>query len=95
MDRPAPVPEGLRIELVLGEQIPTDARMAVDLSTGRYQVVARRPGDGRVLRESALGVSGAAVQSVEIGRAEVDAAPGTSREALVEAVEAAGFDVVG
>ncbi|MEM6285697.1 MAG: heavy metal-associated domain-containing protein [Bacteroidota bacterium] len=38
-------------------------------------------------------VDGAVVRSVEIDRAEVDAAPGTSREALVEAVEAAGFDV--
>lgn len=47
------------------------------------------------VREALQGVSGAAVQSVEIGRAEIDAAPGTSREALVEAVEAVGFDVVG
>ena len=47
------------------------------------------------VREALQHVSGAAVRSVEIGRAEVDAAPGTPRAALVEAVEAAGFDVVG
>lgn len=47
------------------------------------------------VREALQGVSGAAVESVEIGRAEVNAAPGTSREQLVEAVEAVGFDVVG
>ena len=47
------------------------------------------------VREALQGVSGAAVESVEIGRAEVNAAPGTSREQLVEAVEAVGFDGVG
>lgn len=47
------------------------------------------------VREALQGVSGAAVESVEIGRAEVNAAPGTSRDALVEAVEGVGFDVVG
>lgn len=46
------------------------------------------------VRDALQGVSGAAVQSVEIGRAEVDAAPGTTREQLVEAIEGAGFDVV-
>ncbi|WP_420455008.1 heavy-metal-associated domain-containing protein [Rubrivirga sp.] len=46
--------------------------------------------------ETALGgVSGAIVESVEIGRAVVDAGPEATRERLVEAVEAAGFDVVG
>ncbi len=46
--------------------------------------------------EAALvGVSGAVVRSVEIGRAEVDAGPETTRERLVEAIEGAGFDVVG
>ena len=46
------------------------------------------------VRNALQGVSGAAVQSVEIGRAEIDAAPGTTRAQLVEAVEGAGFDVV-
>ena len=39
------------------------------------------------------GVAGAEVREVEVGRAVVDAAPGTTREALAEAVEDAGFDV--
>lgn len=47
------------------------------------------------VREALQGVSGAVVEAVEVGRAEVNAAPGTPREALVEAVEAAGFEVVG
>ena len=41
------------------------------------------------------GVSGAIVETVEIGRAVVDAGPEATREMLVDAVEAAGFDVVG
>ena len=49
----------------------------------------------RSVREALEGVSNAAVRSVEIGRAEVDAGPEATRERLVEAVEAVGFDVVG
>ncbi len=46
--------------------------------------------------ENALaGVSGAIVESVEVGRARVDAGPEATREQLVGAVEAAGFDVAG
>ncbi|MGB3542251.1 heavy-metal-associated domain-containing protein [Rubrivirga sp.] len=46
--------------------------------------------------QSALeGVSGAAVQTVEIGRATVDAGPEATRELLVAAVEDAGFTVTG
>ncbi len=48
----------------------------------------------RSVREALGDVSGATVESVEIGRAEVTAAPGTTRAQLVEAVEAVGFDVV-
>ncbi len=40
-------------------------------------------------------VSGAIVESVEIGQARVDAGPEATRPMLVAAVEAAGFDVVG
>jgi copper chaperone CopZ len=47
------------------------------------------------VREALAGVSNAVVQSVEIGRAAVDAGPEATREQLVEAVEAVGFDVVG
>ena len=47
------------------------------------------------VRSALEGVSNAAVRSVEIGRAEVDAGPEATRAMLVEAVEGAGFDVVG
>jgi copper chaperone CopZ len=47
------------------------------------------------VREALAGVSNAVVQSVEIGRATVDAGPEATREQLVGAVEAVGFDVVG
>ena len=45
------------------------------------------------VRSALDGVSGAEVREVEVGRAVVEAAPGTTREALAEAVEAVGFDV--
>ena len=45
------------------------------------------------VRSALEGVSGAEVREVEIGRAVVDAAPGTTREALADAVDAVGFDV--
>ena len=69
-----------------------------DLAPDRHTEVLRIEGmscDHCVasVRDALGGVSGAAVQSVEIGRAEVNAAPGTTREQLIEAVEAAGFDV--
>ena len=40
-------------------------------------------------------VSNATVQSVDIGRAEVDAGPEATRERLTEAIEDAGFTVTG
>ena len=45
------------------------------------------------VRRALDGVSGAEVREVEIGRAVVEAAPGTTRAALAEAVEAAGYGV--
>ena len=47
------------------------------------------------VRSALEGVSNAVVTTVEVGRAEVDAGPEATRAQLVEAVEAAGFDVVG
>ena len=47
------------------------------------------------VREALAGVSGAVVEDVEIGRPRVDAGPEAPRDMLVEAVEAAGFEVVG
>ena len=46
--------------------------------------------------ESALAeVSGAVVESVEVGQARVDAGPEATREQLVQAIEDAGYAVVG
>ena len=45
------------------------------------------------VRSALSGVSGAEVREVEVGRAVVEAAPGTTRAALADAIEAAGFDV--
>ena len=49
----------------------------------------------RAVREALDDVSGAVVESVEVGRAVVDAGPEASRGALVEAVEGAGYAVTG
>ena len=49
----------------------------------------------RAVREALEGVSGAVVESVEVGRATVDAGPEATRADLVEAVEGAGYAVTG
>ena len=47
------------------------------------------------VREALEGVSGAVVESVEVGRATVDAGPEASRDQLVEAIQDAGYTVTG
>ena len=47
------------------------------------------------VRGALADVQNAVVESVEIGTARVDAGPEATREILIEAVEAVGFDVVG
>lgn len=47
------------------------------------------------VRNALADVPGTVVQSVEIGRASVDAGPEATRETLVEAIEAEGYAVVG
>lgn len=47
------------------------------------------------VRSALEGVSGAAVESVDVGRAVVDAGPEATREMLVAAVEDAGYTVSG
>lgn len=47
------------------------------------------------VRDALADVSGAAVESVEIGRAEVNAGPEATRDDLVAAVEGAGYTVTG
>ena len=54
LDRPAEPPPTLRMYLVAGDAIPTESRIAVDRAGGAVRVAARAPGDGTVLRSSAL-----------------------------------------
>jgi hypothetical protein len=54
LDRPAEPPPTLRLHLVAGDAIPTKSRIEVDRESGALMVVARAPGDGKVLRSSAL-----------------------------------------
>ena len=54
LDRPAPRPDSLALKLIAGDAEPTPARMIVDRSTGALDVLDTAPGDGTVLRSSAL-----------------------------------------
>ena len=54
LDRPAPRPDSLALKLIAGDAEPTPARMRVDRSTGRLEHLDTAPGDGTVLRSSAL-----------------------------------------
>jgi hypothetical protein len=47
-------PRGLDLRLVAGDAAPTAARVAVNRASGALRVVATAPGDGTVLRTSAL-----------------------------------------
>lgn len=55
LDRQAPPPpDHLKLYLVAGDAVPTAAAARIDAGTGRIEVTARAPGDGTVLRTSAL-----------------------------------------
>ncbi len=49
----------------------------------------------RAVREALEGVSGAVVETVEQGRAVVDAGPEATRDHLAEAIGQAGYTVTG
>ena len=49
----------------------------------------------RAVREALEGVSGAVVETVEQGRAVVDAGPEATRDQLADAVREAGYTVTG
>lgn len=51
---PASPPSRLDLALIAGDSTPTLARMAVDRMTGSLSELDTAPGDGRVLRSSAL-----------------------------------------
>ncbi len=54
LDRPAPAPQGLQLFLLAGDSVPTARAVEVDPTSGRLRVVVEAPGDGSVLRSSAL-----------------------------------------
>jgi len=53
MFQPHP-PPGLSLTLIAGDAKPTIAVMSADMKTGQIKVVKKAPGDGIVLRTSAL-----------------------------------------
>lgn len=54
LDAPATPPRGLRLHLFAGDAKPTPAVVAVDGATGKLAVRDHGPGDGTVLRSSAI-----------------------------------------
>ncbi len=56
MDVPAELPHGVSMYLIVGDAEPTPAVVEVDagVASGKLRVIERRPGDGKVLRASAL-----------------------------------------
>jgi hypothetical protein len=54
MDRPATIPPGTELMVVAGDAMPTTERYAVNPANGAIVQVATAPGDGLVLRDSAL-----------------------------------------
>ena len=54
IDRPATPPDGLDLYLFAGDAKSTEAKITVNKKTGRLKVTAYAPGDGTVLRSSAL-----------------------------------------
>lgn len=54
LDMPASPPKGLRLHLFAGDATPTPAVLAVDRATGKLTIQSQGPGDGTVLRSSAI-----------------------------------------
>ncbi len=54
LDRPATPPPSLHIHLFVGDDIPTEAALAVHPATGERTRLQLAPGDGRVTRRSVL-----------------------------------------
>ena len=54
LDVRASPPAGLSLYLIAGDAVPTSAVVAVDTDSGVVNVVKQAPGDGTVLRSSAL-----------------------------------------
>ena len=54
LDRPASPPENLHLLLVAGDADDTAERISIDSKTGEVDIMDFAPGDGTVLRSSAL-----------------------------------------
>jgi len=54
LDRPGSPPEDLHLYLVAGDAVPTSEVVAVHPTTGKLRIIEQGPGDGSVLRSSAL-----------------------------------------
>ncbi len=54
LDRPAVAPAGTELYLIVGDARSTDAVLAIEMQNGALEVFRQGPGDGRVLRSSAL-----------------------------------------
>ena len=54
LDVPAAPPENIRLHLIAGDAVETPAIVGVDPETGKIRVAGTGPGDGTVLRSSAL-----------------------------------------
>ena len=54
MDRPAEAPERLEMFLVAGDAVSTPSRVSIRSADGSVKVIEHGPGDGLVLRSSAL-----------------------------------------
>jgi len=54
LDVPASSPEGLTLSLIAGDALSTPAVVSVNRSNGEIELIERGPGDGIVLRSSAL-----------------------------------------
>ncbi len=54
LDQPATPPAGTQLFLIAGSAEPTPSLVGVDAATGELTVLERAPGDGSVLRSSAL-----------------------------------------
>jgi lecithin:cholesterol acyltransferase len=53
IDKPAGLPQNFELKLFAGDAVPTPSKMTVD-SEGKIRVLEKKPGDGIVLRSSAL-----------------------------------------
>ena len=54
LDMPASPPDGLTLHLIAGDALPTPAVVSVNMSRGEIRMIEEQPGDGTVLRSSAL-----------------------------------------